>query len=114
MAAPLTGGSSDGLSCEQAVDGNNDELTIGKKQEDDLSHGDLGTVLNNGSYLNACDVPGNARVSVCAAVKEGRAVGVTVAISPSNPEVEKCVSGKVRALGFPIHKKLHVARTTFE
>lgn len=113
-AAPLTGGSSDGTTCEQAIDKNNEELAIGKKQDNDLSTNDLGAVLNNGAYLAECDVPASARVSVCAAVKEGHAVGVTVAVSPSNPDVEKCVSGKVRTMGFPIHKKLHVARTTFE
>lgn len=114
VAPPLQGGSSDGASCEQVIDANNEELTLGKKQEADLSHADLGAVLNNGAYLNDCDVPDKARLAVCAAVKEGRAVGVTVAMSPSDPEVERCVAGKVRALGFPIHQKLHIARTTFE
>jgi hypothetical protein len=114
VAPPLQGGSSDGATCEEVIDANNEELTLGKKQEADLRLEELGAVLNNGAYLNDCDVPDKARLSICAAVKEGRAVGVTVAMSPSEPEVERCVAGKVRALGFPIHKKLHVARTTFE
>lgn len=113
-AEPPRGGSSDGVSCEQAVDENSDELSIGKKQDEDLASSDLGDVLNKGSYLNDCEVPADARVAVCAAVKEGRAVGVTVALSPSSPDVERCVAGKIRALGFPMHPKLHVARTTFE
>jgi hypothetical protein len=114
VAPPLQGGSSDGATCEEVIDANNEELTLGKKQEADLRTEELGAVLNNGAYLNDCEVPDKARLSVCAAVKEGRAVGVTVAMSPSEPAVERCVAGKVRALGFPIHKKLHITRTTFE
>ncbi|MCU0658206.1 MAG: hypothetical protein MUF64_23980 [Polyangiaceae bacterium] len=114
VAAPIAGGSSDGMSCEQVIEQNNDELTLGKKQEADLSTAELSAVLNNGSYLNECEVPASTKVSVCAAVKEGRALGVTVAMSPGDPEQERCVAGKVRSLGYPIHKKLHVARTSFE
>lgn len=102
------------MTCEEVMDSNVDEVAIGKKQEADLRAEELSSILNQGAYLSECDVPEDAKLSVCAAVKEGRAMGVTIAMQPSNPDLERCVAGKVRALGFPIHPKLHVARTTFE
>jgi eukaryotic-like serine/threonine-protein kinase len=52
-------------------------------------------------------------VSICAAVQNGRAVGITVVTSPRNPGIESCVAGGVRNLRFPSHPKLDVTRTKF-
>jgi hypothetical protein len=52
-------------------------------------------------------------VNVCAAVQNGRAVGVTVTTNPASPGIASCVAGQVRALPFPSHPRLDVARTTF-
>lgn len=79
----------------------------------DLSAGAYGAVLNRGGYLNSCGVPSNMEVNICAAVQNGRAVGVTVSTRPSNPGVASCVSGAVRSLSFPAHPRLDVTRTTF-
>jgi hypothetical protein len=79
----------------------------------DLSAGAYAGVLNKGSYLNACGVPSNMAVSVCAAVQNGRAVGVTVSTTPSNPGIASCVKSQVMGLAFPSHPRLDVARTTF-
>jgi hypothetical protein len=79
----------------------------------DLSAGAYAGVLNKGSYLNACGVPSNMAVSVCAAVQNGRAVGVTVSTTPSNPGIASCVKSQVMGLGFPSHPRMDVARTTF-
>ena len=114
--AAMGKGSSDGVSCEEAIAGNNDEIGIGKKGEagpKDLSAADLGAVLNHGHYLEACNVPSSTKVEVCAAVKNGAAVGVTVSMSPADAELEGCVAKAVRALAFPAHPKMDVARTSF-
>jgi hypothetical protein len=71
-------------------------------------------VLNQGSYLGGCGVPDRARVDVCVAVKNGRAVGVTVRLAPSAPSVERCIARRVRGLAFPAHPRLDVARTRFQ
>lgn len=113
-APRTTGGSSDGVTCEQARDQNVEELSMGKKGEADLSHEELSAVLNKGTYVSECDVPATSKVDVCAAVKNGGVVGVTVALSPSDPELEKCVAAKVRALAFPSSGKMDVLRTHFE
>ena len=70
-------------------------------------------VLNRGSYLNACGVPSSMEVNVCAAVQNGRAVGVTVTTRPSNPGIASCIARQVRGISFPSHPRLDVARTTF-
>ena len=69
--------------------------------------------LGNGTYLNDCQVSEETHVSVCAAVMDGKAVGVTVATSPPDPEKERCVSGRVRTLEFPSNPRLRVVRTSF-
>jgi hypothetical protein len=79
----------------------------------DLTAGAYGAVLNKGTYLNACGVPSNMAVNVCAAVQNGRAVGVTVTTNPPNGGISSCIAGAIRGLPFPSHPRLDVARTTF-
>lgn len=107
------GGSSDGVTCEAARDQNVEEVTIGASSAPDLSAKDLGAVLNNGQYLDACGVANGAKVSVCAAVKQGAVVGVTIAMDPADPELEKCVAAEVRKLTFPAHPKMDIVKTQF-
>ena len=108
---PVLGG---GMSCEGAQSRYVEEYKIGgNNTPPDLTAGQYARVLNNGSYLNACSVPSNMEVSVCAAVQNGRAVGVTVSTNPSNPGIASCVAGQVRSMSFPAHPRLDVARTTF-
>jgi hypothetical protein len=79
----------------------------------DLSAGAYAGTLNNGAYLNSCGVPSNMGVSICAAIQNGRAVGVTVRTTPSNPGIESCVKGQIMAKSFPSHPRLDVTTTTF-
>jgi hypothetical protein len=79
----------------------------------DLTAGQFQAVLGNGTYLNACGVPDSTSVKVCAAIQNGRAVGVTVSTSPSSGSLNACLAGKVRAMSFPSHPKLDVTRTSF-
>jgi hypothetical protein len=53
-------------------------------------------------------------INICAAVQNGRAVGVTVVTKPRNPGVASCIAGGVRGLSFPSHPKLDVTRTAFK
>lgn len=106
-------GSSDGPTCEEAQAGYVDEVQMGKRNQKDLSTTELGAPLNNGAYLNDCEVPDNSKVDICAAVQNGKVVGVTVGISPSDPDREKCVAARVRGISFPSHPKMDVVRTSF-
>ncbi len=100
-----------GMSCEGAQAKYVEDYS--KDAPPDLTAGSYGAVLNRGSYLNSCGVPPSTEVNICAAVQNGRAVGVTITTRPSNPGINSCISGAVRALSFPAHPRLDVSRTTF-
>jgi hypothetical protein len=100
-----------GMSCEGARAKYIEDYD--KSAPPDLSAGAYGNVLNKGTYLNACGVPSNMSVNVCAAVQNGRAVGVTVTTNPPNKGIASCVAGAVRGLSFPSHPRLDVTNTSF-
>lgn len=70
--------------------------------------------LNTGTYLNSCGVPPSMSVSICAAVQNGRAVGVTVRTNPSNGGVAGCVRSAVFGMSFPAHPRMDIATTHFK
>lgn len=102
-----------GTSCETAQARYVEEFKVGNNGPPDLTAGAYARVLNNGSYLNACGVPPTTEVSVCAAVQNGRAVGVTVTTNPPNGGLSSCVAAQIRGISFPSHPRLDIARTTF-
>ena len=79
----------------------------------DLTAGDLGAVLNEGSYLTPCEVPAASHLDLCVAVQNGAAVGVTVTAEPAAPDLELCVARQVRGLVFPTHPKMDIAKVHF-
>ncbi|MEP7123407.1 MAG: hypothetical protein ABJE95_20945 [Byssovorax sp.] len=79
----------------------------------DLSANAFGNVLNNGKYLNSCGVPSSMSVTICAAVQNGHAVGVTVSTNPRDGKLNSCIAGQIRGLSFPSHPRLDVTTTTF-
>jgi hypothetical protein len=91
-----------------------EEMSIGgPRGQADITGGQYGSILNRGSYFGHCGVPNATGLNICAAVQNGRAVGVTVVARPRNRGIESCVSAAVRGLKFPSHPKLDVTRTTF-
>jgi eukaryotic-like serine/threonine-protein kinase len=110
---PFTGGSSDGTTCEQAREQYTEEINLQAGSSLDLRADDFAAVLNNGSYLDPCEVPGASRIRICAAVQNGRAVGVTVLLDPPSPTLEICVAGQVRQLAFPSSAKMDFVNVNF-
>jgi eukaryotic-like serine/threonine-protein kinase len=105
---------SGGMSCEAARAKYVEEINIGgPKGQADLTANQLGAVLNNGSYIVACGTPASMHVSVCAAIQNGRAVGVTVTTDPPNGGIAGCISGRIRSMSFPSNPKLDVTTTRF-
>ena len=102
-----------GLSCEAARNRYVEEYRIGEKGPPDLTAGQYGAVLNRGTYLNACGVPMNTEVDICAAVQNGRAVGVTVRVKPANGGMASCISGQIRSMSFPANPRMDIAYTHF-
>jgi hypothetical protein len=103
-----------GMSCEQARARYVEEINVGgPKGQADLTANQFGSVLNNGSYITGCGTPGSMHVNVCAAVQNGRAVGVTVTTEPPNAGISGCISNAVRRMNFPSNPKLDIATTRF-
>jgi hypothetical protein len=105
-----------GMSCEGAIAAyKGDEVTIGggQKAQADLTAGQYGSILNKGTYFAHCGAPDDMQINICAAVQNGRAVGVSVSVKPNNPGVASCIAGGVRGLSFPSRPNLDVTRTTF-
>jgi hypothetical protein len=104
---------SSGQSCEAAMDSYNEMKVMGEQGQADLTAGQYGRILNGGSYFSHCGVPFSMTVNICAAVQNGRAVGVTVSTQPSDSKKAGCIASAVRSLSFPSHPKLDVTRTRF-
>lgn len=108
---PILGG---GQSCESAQASYNEEMSVGgPKGQADNTVGQYSAVLNRGSYFAHCGVPDSAKINICAAVQNGRAVGVTVVVTPTNRGAASCIAAGVRGLSFPSNPKLDVTRTSF-
>jgi hypothetical protein len=95
------------------MDSYNEEKVMGEQGQADITAGQYGRVLNGGGYFSHCGVPMTMSVNICAAVQNGRAVGVTVSTQPNDAKKVSCITSAVRNLSFPSHAKLDVTRTRF-
>src|SRR5690606_2959784 len=102
---------SGGLSCEAARAAYVEEISM-KGGQADITSGQYSRIMNSGAYFSHCGVPANVAISICAAVQNGRAVGVTVSTTPSHGS-RSCIASAVRKLSFPSHPKLDVVRVSF-
>lgn len=105
---------SGGQSCESAQASYNEEMSVGgPRGQADITAGQYSSILNSGRYFAHCGVPDSTKINICAAVQNGRAVGVTVITNPRNRGAESCVAAGVRGLSFPSNPKLDVTHTQF-
>ncbi|HTA92176.1 MAG TPA: hypothetical protein VK745_21500 [Polyangiaceae bacterium] len=108
---PILGG---GQSCEAAQASYVEEMNVGgPRGQADITGGQYAAIPNRGSYFAHCGVSDSAKISICAAVQNGRAVGVTVVLNPRNRGAEGCIAAGVRGLSFPSNPKLDVTHTNF-
>lgn len=108
------GGYAGGGSYEAALNANNQEISVGgPKGGPDLTDGQLSAPMKNASFISGCGAPDSMKVTVRVAVKNGRAVGVSVYPSPSNAAVAQCVDRHVRALSWPPNGKMDFFTTTY-
>lgn len=107
-AGPIT-------SCEAAVARNNEQITLGgPRAPADITREAYASILQNGRYLAGCRIPERSVFEICAAVKDGRAVGITVVSTPASAELNACVRRAVAGLQFPSNPKLDVTHTRFD
>ncbi|HEX4337648.1 MAG TPA: hypothetical protein VH062_17160 [Polyangiaceae bacterium] len=103
-------------SCEAAVANANEEMDLTKAQGStpDVTRGAYAAVLERGGYLTPCAVPSGMTLDVCAAIRDGRTVGITVVTSPADARLRACVRNAVAAIAFPRSPRLDVTRTRFD
>jgi hypothetical protein len=102
------------LSYEAALASNNQEVTIGAAAGGpDLTDAQLHGPMRNAAFISGCGAPDSMKVTVKVAIKNGRAVGVSVYSNPPNPGVSSCVERHVRGLSWPPHPKMDSFVTTY-
>jgi hypothetical protein len=102
-------------SCEAAIARYNEQLTIGAARGPaDITREAYASILQNGRYLSACSIPERTVFEICAAVKDGRAVGITIVSNPASPALNGCVRKAVARLKFPQNSRLDVTHTRFD
>jgi hypothetical protein len=102
-------------SCEAAIARNNEQISIGDARGPaDVSREQYAGILQHGRYLSGCSIPDRTVFEICAAVRDGRAVGITVTSSPSSASLNACVRRAVSSLKFPVNPRLDVTHTRFD
>lgn len=102
----------DGPSCDEAM--TEHEIDQGDAPPSEEAVTGVKEALNRGSYLNRCQVAASAAVEVCAAILEGKVLGVTVTIDPGTAAEADCVAGEVKMMSYPESPALIRASTTFD
>jgi hypothetical protein len=103
-----------GKSCEKAQDENMQTITMGAHgAKADLSDDQLGAPMRSSAFFSSCGLPDSANADICVAVKRGKPVGVSVALSPSNNRVATCIDRATRKLAFPVSDALDVVHQKF-
>jgi hypothetical protein len=101
--------------CESVLASSTDEIDMTRgRGAPNVSRDTYAAILERGSYFSACSVPAGIAVEICAAVRNGRAVGVTVISRPLDARVNACIRGRVASLPFPANARLDVTRTRFD
>jgi hypothetical protein len=102
-----------GMSYEAALNSNVQEINMGGKGGPDLTDAQLSAPMKNAPFISGCGAPGDMKVTVKVAIKNGRAVGVSVYTNPSNSTVAACVDRHVRGLSWPANPKMDTMTTTY-
>jgi hypothetical protein len=102
-------------SCEAAAATANQSIDLGSARgAPDLTRDAFAGVLEHGAYLTRCAIPPRTALEVCAAVRDGAVVGVTVTTEPRDAAINACVRRAVTALRFPRSSQLDITRTRFD
>ncbi len=106
---------STGKSCEKAQDENMQTINMGAQHgaKADLTADQLGAPMRSSSFFSGCALPDSANADICVAVKKGKPIGVSVALTPSNNRTAACIDRATRRLTFPSSDALDVVHQKF-
>ncbi|HEX4341445.1 MAG TPA: hypothetical protein VH062_36300 [Polyangiaceae bacterium] len=104
-----------GESCEKAIDENPQNIDGNDHGPGvpDLTDDQLAGPVQSSSFFANCPLSDSAHANICVAIKEGKPLGVSVKISPSNKGVAACIDRATRKLHWPENAKLDVVHQTF-
>jgi hypothetical protein len=107
------GGGPGGMSYDDALN-QGSELNMGAGGGGpDLTNAELHGPMANAAFISGCGAPNDMKVTVRVAVKNGRAVGVSVSTNPPNAGVASCVDRHVRGLQWKSSPKLDSFTTVY-
>ena len=97
---------STGKSCEKAQDENPDTVAFNSSggtgpAKKELTKEQIGAPLNHSNAAVACGLADSAHAHICALIKGGRALGVSVSVDPKSNKVAACMDRKARGLSYP-------------
>ena len=110
---PFRGRGPAGPTYEAAIAANKQEITMGGKQEPDLTDAQLSGPMHNGAFVGECGAPDAMKVTVKVAIKSGRPAGVSVSTSPFDPDIAGCIDRYVRTFSWPSSSKMDSFTTTY-
>jgi hypothetical protein len=103
-----------GPSYESALADNTETVTIGAAPAvPDLTQSELSAPLTAAAFIGDCGAPDDMKVVVRAAVRAGKAVGVTVRTEPTNRIVGSCIDRAVRRLRWKPNPKTDFVTTSY-
>jgi len=111
-AAPSSSAAPSSQTTDTSAPGMDSGVTA-RRQTAPLSSAQLGAPLVHGTFVSACGAPDDMKVVVKVAVRQGRAVNVTVKTDPSNPTVAACVERATRELQWDVSPKTDHVTVTY-
>jgi hypothetical protein len=108
---------STGKSCEKARDENPDTVDLGAKgggaKQRDFTEAELGAPMKTDAFFRACGLDAKSAADICVAVKQGKPLGVSVAVQPANNQTAACIDRATRKLRFPSGPRLDIVKQHF-
>ena len=83
------------------------------KDAPELTDAQLSAPMASGEMISECGAAETMKVVVKVAVRDGHAMGVTVATSPESADVAVCVDKAVRAMTWPVSAKRFTFTTAY-
>jgi hypothetical protein len=69
--------------------------------------------MRESSFFAKCEPPESSHADICVAVKKGKPLGVSVALTPANNRLAACIDRATRRLSFPVSNQLDVIHQRF-
>ncbi len=101
-----------GMGCQRAYDEFEQTIDVSAKSSAaDVQPGAYAALLEDFDRYRGCDLDHEMDVSICVAVVNGRAKGVTVKTQPANARLAACISSAVQRTRFPKSPRMDLVRT---